>query len=77
VDNPNDPSDPSQPTDPAQSATPDPGDNAAPTTTNPTTNTPKTGDETNNTVWYLLLGIVVIGLLGCVWYLRTTRKHNR
>jgi pilin isopeptide linkage protein len=55
-----------------------PKTSTAPTSTGRTssTGTPKTGDETNNLPWIVLLCAVVVGIVGCVCYLNIGKRRN-
>jgi hypothetical protein len=44
-------------------------------TTNPD-GSPKTGDETNNTPWIVLVCAAAAGLIGCALYLAVPRKRK-
>jgi pilin isopeptide linkage protein len=50
--------------------------------TNPTSNnsrttgTPQTGDNTNSLLWIVLLFVAVIGILGCMRYLNTSKNRG-
>jgi pilin isopeptide linkage protein len=55
-----------------------PKTSTAPTSTGRTSSagTPKTGDETNNLPWIVLLCAVVAGIVGCVCYLNIGKRRN-
>jgi pilin isopeptide linkage protein len=45
--------------------------------TNPiSTEAPKTGDDTNNLPWIVLMFAAVIGIIGCMWYLKATKNRG-
>jgi pilin isopeptide linkage protein len=49
--------------------------------TNSSTNTisteaPKTGDDTNNLPWIVLMFAAAIGIIGCIWYLKATKNRG-
>jgi pilin isopeptide linkage protein/LPXTG-motif cell wall-anchored protein len=41
------------------------------------TSSPKTGDNTDVTLWMMLLCAAAAGMSGSVWYRKRTRKHSR
>jgi hypothetical protein len=47
------------------------------TTGTTTTSSPKTGDDTNNIPWVVLLSVTVIGLAACVSYLISVKKRRQ
>jgi uncharacterized protein HemX len=47
------------------------------TVTKTVVSTPKTGDETNNFRWIVVLAVMIMGAVTCVWYLVVTKKHSK
>lgn len=67
-DNPDNPDNPSQPDNPGNPDTPDKPDNpdTEPGTGKPDFNVPQTGDESNITLWLLLMALSVIGIIAAL-----------
>jgi pilin isopeptide linkage protein len=51
--------------------------NSSNTVTTANKSSPRTGDETNNIPWIVLLCVVLIGMIGCFVYLKFAKNHNK